>query len=81
MVQPWSVTGVLNAKPGIDGTTTENASSALPPWATGSVRGPIMSRKSTNDPGYVWSSSSGVAPASVDGTWMKWIVWSSISVR
>ncbi len=51
IVQPRSTSGVLKPKPGIDGMTTENASSALPPWATGSVSGPIMSRKSMIEPG------------------------------
>ena len=51
IVQPRSATGVENPKPGIDGTTTENASCARPPWATGSVSGPIMSRNSANEPG------------------------------
>jgi len=51
MVQPRSTTGVENVNPGGDGTTTENASSARPPCETGSVSGPIMSRKSTNEPG------------------------------
>ncbi len=43
--------GVLKPKPGIDGTTTWNASSARPPCATGSVSGPMRSRNSANEPG------------------------------
>ena len=37
--------------PGIDGKTRWNASSALPPWPTGSVSGPITSMNSYTDPG------------------------------
>jgi hypothetical protein len=44
MVQPRPFSGRLYPKPGIDGTTTENASVASPPYATGSLSGPIMSR-------------------------------------
>ena len=51
IVQPAPFTGVLNPKPGIDGITTWKASSALPPCASGSVSGSIMSRKSRNEPG------------------------------
>jgi hypothetical protein len=50
-VQSPSASGVLKPKPGIDGMTTWKASSARPPWATGSVSGPTRSRKSTNEPG------------------------------
>ena len=49
--QPAWTTGVLNPNPGIEGTTTWNASSARPPCASGSVSGPIMSRNSANEPG------------------------------
>ncbi|MFC5140121.1 hypothetical protein ACFPK1_17905 [Actinomycetospora rhizophila] len=51
IVQPRSATGVENPNPGIDGTTTEKASCARPPWATGSVSGPMTSRNSAKDPG------------------------------
>src|SRR5690606_6311291 len=53
-----SLSGVLKPNPGIEGMTTWKASSARPPWATGSVSGPIMSRKSRNEPGEVWVSAS-----------------------
>ena len=36
--------------PGSDGTTTSNASAASPPWAGGSVKGPIMSMNSATEP-------------------------------
>ncbi len=41
IVQPRSVTGLLNAMPGIEGMTSENRSRS----------GSIMSRKSTKEPG------------------------------
>ena len=37
--------------PGRDGITTSNASSALPPWAVGSVSGPMTSSISMTEPG------------------------------
>ena len=37
--------------PGIDGATTWNASSASPPWATGSVNGPMILVNSAIEPG------------------------------
>ncbi len=80
-VKPGSSTAGLKPKPGTDGITTEKASSARPPWATGSTSGPIMSRKSTNDPGYVCTRRSGVASSSLEGMCRKWTVRPSISVR
>ena len=41
IVQPRSTTGVENPTPGIDGTTTENASSARPPWLSDSPVGQL----------------------------------------
>ena len=38
-------------KPGIDGTTTSNASSGDPPKRAGSVSGPIASTNSNTEPG------------------------------
>ena len=80
LFQPASRVGPEKPKPGSEGTTTSKASSALPPWATGSVSGPITSRNSTIEPGQPWMRSSGVAFFSADLTWMKWNVWPSISV-
>ena len=51
MAQPGCVTGVENPKPGSDGTTTWNASSARPPCASGSTSGPIIRVDSTNELG------------------------------
>jgi hypothetical protein len=49
--QPGDPSGVENPKPGIDGMTTWNASSARPPCPTGSTRGPIIRVNSTNELG------------------------------
>ena len=40
-----------NPNPGSDGITTSNASSAEPPWATGSVSGPMSRKKSMTELG------------------------------
>ena len=70
--QPGSASGPESPWPGSDGTTTWKASAGSPPWARGSVRGPISSRNSTTDPGQPWISSSGVASGSGERTWRKW---------
>src|SRR2546422_8660302 len=41
-----------NPNPGIDGTTTSNASSADPPYFAGSLSEPIASRNSNTEPGH-----------------------------
>jgi hypothetical protein len=49
MGQP-AVQILVDGEPGIDGTTTWNASSALPPCAVGSASGPITLSSSTIEP-------------------------------
>ena len=66
-----SAVGPENPNPGSDGITTWKASPGSPPCAAGSVSGPTSSWNSTIDPGHPWISSSGVASASGDRTWMK----------
>ncbi len=51
IAQPGALTGVENPNPGSEGTTTWNASSGLPPCATGSTSGPIIRVASTNELG------------------------------
>ncbi len=51
MSQPVSRTGTGNPKPGIDGATTWKASAGSPPWARGSVNGPMISMNSAIEPG------------------------------
>lgn len=77
---PTVTGGAENANPGIEGITRWNASAGSPPWARGSLSGPITSRNSRNDPGQPWASSSGVASTSGERTCRKWICWPSISV-
>jgi len=50
--------------PGIDGATTWNASSASPPWATGSVNGPMILVNSAIEPGQPCVMMSGTASGS-----------------
>src|SRR5712671_5006806 len=49
-----------NPNPGIDGTTTSNASSADPPTLAGSVSGPMTSWNSSTDPGQPCVSTIGI---------------------
>src|SRR3981081_4873897 len=49
--QPVAVGFPENPQPGIDGTTTSNASSASPPCAVGSVSGPTTFSISMTEPG------------------------------
>ena len=67
-------------KPGIDGITRSNASSAAPPCAVGSDSGPITSSISMIDPGQPCVMISGRALSCSERTWMKWIWTPSISV-
>jgi hypothetical protein len=71
--QPASVGCDEKPKPGIDGMTTSNASSLLPPCAVGSVSGPITSSISITEPGQPCVMISGRAPSCSDLTWMKWM--------
>jgi len=49
--QPRSAGLSEKPKPGSDGATTWNASSALPPCVAGSVKGPMTLKNSITDPG------------------------------
>ena len=71
MPQPVRVGLPLKPNPGSDGHTTWNASDADPPWATGSVSGPMTFRNSSTEPGQPCVMTSGTAPASGDRAWMK----------
>ena len=59
--------------PAIEGMTTSNASSALPPYFVGSVSGSINLICSTTDPGQQWLMTIGSAPGCFERTWMKWM--------
>jgi hypothetical protein len=58
-------------KPGIDGITTLKLSSTRPPYATGSVSGPITFSYSMIELGQPFSRRSGIAFAFFDFWWMK----------
>ena len=62
---PVTVSGVEKPKPGSEGTTTSKASAGSPPWAAGSLSGPITLWKSQNVHGQPWVriSGSGSGPA------------------
>ena len=74
--QPWPVSGVEKPKPGIDGTTTWNAGPSA-----GSARAGASAANSTNDAGYPWHSSSGVACSWAERTCSPWTGWPSTSAR
>ncbi|MDT4849130.1 hypothetical protein FQZ97_832410 [compost metagenome] len=57
--------------PGMDGRTRWKASSAVPPWAVGSVKGPMVFSNSKTDPGQPWVMISGMAFGWRERTWMK----------
>src|SRR5215204_3785986 len=80
MSQPVCRTGTENPKPGSEGATTWKASAGSPPWARGSVSGPMMLRNSTTELGYPWLIISGSAPGSGDRTCRKWMFWPSMVV-
>ena len=80
MSQPGSVVGPENPTPGTDGMTRWNASAGSPPWARGSVSGPMRSRYSTTDIGQPCVEISGRASGSGERTWRKWTFWPSIVV-
>ena len=68
MPQPGRVGLSLKPKPGSEGHTTWNASEGSPPWALGSVSGPITFRNSTIEPGQPCVITSGSASAWGDRT-------------
>ena len=78
--QPGWVVGPDQPKPGSDGAMTWKASAGSPPWAAGSVSGPITFRNSTTEPGQPWLMSSGRASAWGDRWWMAWMRWPSMVV-
>ncbi|OLT16166.1 hypothetical protein BJF78_14835 [Pseudonocardia sp. CNS-139] len=63
---PVPVSGVEKPKPGIDGTTTSNASAGSPPCAAGSVSGPTTLRQSQNVQGQPCDRMIGVGSCSHD---------------
>ena len=71
LFQPVPASGPENPNPGNDGITRWKASAGSPPWAAGSVSGPMTSRNSANEPGQPCSSNSGVASASAERTCRK----------
>jgi hypothetical protein len=77
---PLSLVGPENPYPGSDGITTWKASAGSPPWARGSVSGPMMSRNSTMEPGHPWVMISGVASGSGERMCRKWMCCPSMVV-
>ncbi|MNV25261.1 hypothetical protein D3C71_1163550 [compost metagenome] len=59
---------------------TSKASSALPPYLTGSVSGPIASINSKGDPGHPCVRIRGKAPFSFERTWINCMSSPSILV-
>ena len=78
--QPVTVGLPEKAYPGSDGITTSKASAAPPPYAVGSVSGPMTFSCSITDPGHPWVMMIGKALGCFDRTWMKWTSTPSISV-
>ena len=72
------VSGAENPTPGSDGTTTSKDRRGSPPWAAGSVSGPITSRKSQKVHGQPCVSTSGWGSGPAPRTWTKWIGIASI---
>ena len=68
---PSSVGRDENPKPGRDGMTTSKASSARPPYAVGSVSGPIALICSKTEPGHPCETISGSAFSWRERTWKK----------
>lgn len=66
--QPVFVGRPEKPKPGSDGTTTWNASSALAPCAVGSVSGPIAFSSSKTEPGQPCVMIIGIAFSCRDRT-------------
>jgi hypothetical protein len=59
--QPVAVGLAEKPKPGIEGMTRSKASAARPPWAVGSVSGPMTFTSSRIEPGQPWVMISGRA--------------------
>jgi hypothetical protein len=78
--QPGSWVGPENPYPGIEGQITWKASRASPPWATGSVRGPMILVNSKTEPGHPWVITTGSASGCCERAWMKWRVCPSMVV-
>lgn len=72
--------GMEKPNPGCEAITTSNASSSWPPWASGSVSGPMSPSNSRNEPGQPCMSSSGVASGTVERTWTAWMFCPSMFV-
>ncbi len=66
--QPEPVGLPENPYPGIDGTTTWNASDALAPCAVGSASGPMSLSCSMIEPGQPWQTTSGSASSCLERT-------------
>ncbi|MNT45419.1 hypothetical protein D3C72_1820040 [compost metagenome] len=66
--QPVDVGFPENPWPGLDGITTLNASDAWPPWAVGSVSGPMIFSCSITEPGHSCVTITGSALACFEGT-------------
>ena len=78
--QPISTGSPESPYPGREGSTRWKASSAPPPCAAGSVKGPTESISSITEPGQPWVMIRGRAFSCDDLTWMKWTSTPSISV-
>jgi hypothetical protein len=78
--QPVSTGLPEKPNPGIEGMTTSNESSGLPPWAVGSVKGPTTLSISNTDPGQPWVMITGKALGCFERKWMKWMSTPSMRV-
>ncbi len=81
MPHPGRVGLSLKPYPGNDGQTMWKASAASPPWAMGSVSGPMTLRNSMIEPGQPCVMMSGRASACWERTCRKWMLRPSIGVR
>ncbi len=68
---PGLRSGVEKPYPGKDGTTTSNASAGSPPYAPGSLSGPITFRYSQNVQGQPCERIRGLGFGPLPRTWMK----------
>ena len=78
---PGTLCGAENPNPGSEGNTTSKASRSSPPWAAGSVSGPISSWKSQKHQGQPCDRMSGFGSGPFPRSWMKWMGTPWISVR
>ena len=78
---PGVVRGVEKPYPGSEGTTTSKASAGSPPWAAGSVRGPITWRRSQYVQGQPCERMMGIGCGPLPFSCTKWIGIPSISTR